>query len=187
MDKKILRDGIKQQLAAMSRPVYEQKSFQIARRLYALPEWQESNKIAVTISADFEVDTWQIIRSAWLAGKKICVPKCHPDTKAMYFYQLEKFEDLETAYAGLYEPIPQNTTLIDAKEIELMIVPGLLFNRKGFRVGFGGGYYDRFLSSYIGQTISLAFSIQLRPDIPVEGHDIPVQKVLTDSETILCS
>ena len=186
MDKKKLREMIKQQLAALSRPAYEQKSFQIAERLYALPEWKAAETVAITVSAAFEVDTWQIIRTAWLNGKKVCVPKCSRDTKEMQFYQLKKFSDLETVYAGLYEPIPEKTVPVDSKEIELMIVPGLLFNRAGFRIGFGGGYYDRFLSSYSGQTISLAFSIQLHEHLPVEKYDLPVQKILTDYETITC-
>ncbi|WP_050180846.1 5-formyltetrahydrofolate cyclo-ligase [Domibacillus robiginosus] len=186
MNKKKLRDEIKQQLASMSRPIYEQESFEIAARLYALPDWQNANMIAVTVSADFEVDTWQIIRSAWLAGKRVCVPKCYPGTKEMRFYQLNKFSDLETVYAGLYEPILQEKRYVNPKDIELMIVPGLLFNREGFRIGFGGGYYDRFLASYIGQTISLAFSIQIHPCIPVDHYDIPVQKIVTHQETIIC-
>ncbi|OES44368.1 5-formyltetrahydrofolate cyclo-ligase [Domibacillus iocasae] len=186
MNKKKMRETIKQQLTAMERPVYEQKSFDIAAKLYALAEWKQAKIIALTVSADFEVDTWQLIRFAWLNGKIVCVPKCSPDTKSMQFYQLERFSDLEKVYAGLYEPNPEKTTPIHSNELDLLVVPGLLFERKGFRIGFGGGYYDRFLSSYKGQTISLAFSIQLLEKLPVEKYDMPVQKIVTDKEIIIC-
>ncbi|WP_046178802.1 5-formyltetrahydrofolate cyclo-ligase [Domibacillus tundrae] len=186
MDKKEMRKMIKQRLAAMDRPVYEQKSFDIAAKMYALAEWKHAKTIAITVSADFEVDTWQLIRFAWLTGKIVCVPKCSPDTKSMQFYQLEKFSDLEKVYADLYEPNPEKATPIFSNQLDLVVVPGLLFDQKGFRIGFGGGYYDRFLSSYEGQTISLAFSIQLLETLPVEKYDLPVQKIVTDEEIIIC-
>ncbi|WP_046173833.1 5-formyltetrahydrofolate cyclo-ligase [Domibacillus indicus] len=186
MDKKQIRESIKQKLAAMERPVYEQKSFEAASKLYALAEWKKAKTVALTVSADFEVDTWQLIRSAWLGGKKVYVPKCHPADRTMQFHRLDRFSDLEKVYAGLYEPNPEKTVLIEPNQLDLVIVPGLLFERRGFRIGFGGGYYDRFLSSYEGQTISLAFSIQLSDTLPVEKHDLPVQKIVTEKEVIVC-
>lgn len=186
MDKKQLRAQVKQKLAVMEKPVYEQKCFDITAKLYALAEWEAASTIALTVSSPIEVDTWQIIRFAWLSGKTVYVPKCFPDTKKMDFYPLTNFADLEMVYAGLFEPTPHQTKAIKKEKIDLLIVPGLVFNRAGYRIGFGGGYYDRFLTDFKGQTISLAFSFQLSRSIPVEAFDLPVQKIVTEQEIIIC-
>jgi 5-formyltetrahydrofolate cyclo-ligase len=69
---------------------------------------------------------------------------------------------------------------VDASRIDLMIVPGLAYTREGYRLGFGGGYYDRYLQNYHGKTISLAFNEQLVPNFLVEEHDIPVSEIITN-------
>ena len=141
----------------------------------------------MTVSNFPEVDTWQLIREGWNQGKRITTPKCIPASKEMVFRQIQGFNELESAYFGLFEPIEQMTDEVVKDDIDLLIVPGLIFNRKGFRVGFGGGYYDRYLKGYEGATLSLAFSMQLRDQIPVESHDIPVGKIITEAAIIDCS
>ncbi|OMP67678.1 5-formyltetrahydrofolate cyclo-ligase [Domibacillus epiphyticus] len=187
MNKKQMRIEIKAQLSALEKPEYEQRCYLIAQRLYTLSEWKAADTIAITVSAPFEVDTWAIIRQAWMSEKKVCVPKCLPETKEMKFYMLSDFLELEKVYAGLYEPSPCKTKLVPCDKIDLVVVPGLLFNKKGYRIGFGGGYYDRFLAGYKGDTVSLACSFQLRDTVPIELHDFPVQKIVTDSCIINCS
>ncbi len=186
MDKKQMREAMKSKLAALEKPEYEQKCFEIAKRLYALAEWEKADVIAVTVSAPFEIDTWQIIRFAWISGKIVCIPKCDPETKQMKFFKIDNFTYLEKVYAGLYEPDPVKTSFVQPDKLHLLIVPGLLFNAQGYRIGFGGGYYDRFLSKFTGKTVSLAFSFQLQNNIPVETHDLPVQKIVTDKQVINC-
>jgi 5-formyltetrahydrofolate cyclo-ligase len=186
MNKKQMRINIKAKLSALEKTEYEQRCHRIAQHLYALPEWQQSDMVALTVSAPFEIDTWSIIRHVWMSGKKVCVPKCAPETKEMQFYLLSDFRELEKVYAGLYEPNPDKTIGISRDCIDFIIVPGLLFNENGYRIGFGGGYYDRFLPGFTGHTVSLAFSFQLSSDIPVESHDLPVQKVVTEEFVIKC-
>ncbi len=186
MEKKQMRLYIKKKLSTLVKTEYEQRCHRITQLLYALPEWRQSNVVALTVSAPFEVDTWSIIRHAWMNGKKVCVPKCEPLTKEMQFYLLSDFQELEKVYAGIYEPIIDKTSAISCECIDFMIVPGLLFNKNGYRIGFGGGYYDRFLPNFTGYTVSLAFSFQLSDDIPVEVHDLPVQKIVTDEFVIKC-
>lgn len=84
----------------------------------------------------------------------------------------------------MFEPKEHETDAVSKEEIDLVIVPGLLYNRAGYRVGFGGGYYDRFLKDYRGYTISLAFSFQLIDHLPHEEYDIPVGKMITEKEII---
>ena len=138
-----------------------------------------------TISKTPEVDTFQIIRKAWEQGKRIAVPKCEPKSRALEFRELKRFSQLETVYFGLYEPIVSETKSVDHEEIDLVVVPGLAYSKNGYRLGFGGGYYDRFLANYQGNTLSLAFQKQLVAELPVENHDLAVEKIITEAEVIL--
>ncbi|WP_404313851.1 5-formyltetrahydrofolate cyclo-ligase [Bacillus lumedeiriae] len=187
MEKQVVRRQVKEELSKMSKCTYEQLSFQIARQLFSLKEWKEAQTVAVTVSNVPEVDTWQIIRQGWMEGKKMVVPKCVPAERAMRFYELKSFTELEMVYFGLYEPNPSSTCLVDRAEMELILVPGLAFSRSGSRLGFGGGYYDRFLMGYEGKTAALAFSQQLLENLPREPHDVPVMKLITEDEMISCT
>jgi 5-formyltetrahydrofolate cyclo-ligase len=179
MNKKELRSLIIGELKKLSKPEYEQFSYEIANQLFAEELWGKSKTIGITISNYPELDTYQIIRKAWEQGKRIVVPKCHPKVKHMSFHELKQFTQLESVYYGLLEPIEAITKTVDKEEIDLLIVPGLAFTNEGYRLGFGGGYYDRFLPDYKGSTVSLAFPTQLKAKLPIEEHDIPVQKIIT--------
>ncbi|MFD2446060.1 5-formyltetrahydrofolate cyclo-ligase [Bacillus sp. CGMCC 1.16607] len=182
MNKKEYRIQVLNDLKKLSKPEHEQYSYEIACRLFEEPLWKEARMIGVTISNHPEVDTYQIIRKAWELNKIVVVPKCHPKEKQMSFHKISQFTQLETVYYGLFEPIINKTEKVEADQIDLLIVPGLAYNLQGYRLGFGGGYYDRFLTKYKGNTISIAFSIQLKDDLPIEEHDIPVSKIITNDK-----
>ncbi|KQL53540.1 5-formyltetrahydrofolate cyclo-ligase [Heyndrickxia shackletonii] len=182
MEKKEIRQKIVSDLKKLDKSTYEQHSFEIAKKLYQLPVWKKANTVALTISRPPEVDTWQIIRSGWLEGKRMVVPKCHPETKQMVFRQITSFTQLESVYFGLYEPKEDETDEVRQQELDLIIVPGVAFNFYGYRIGFGGGYYDRYLQHFNGETMSLAFSLQLCQVLPVEKHDIPVKAIMTEKD-----
>ncbi|EOR21697.1 MAG: 5-formyltetrahydrofolate cyclo-ligase [Niallia nealsonii] len=185
-EKKQFRTNMIKQLHKISKPQYEQMSYQIALQLYKDVSFTSANHIGITISKFPEVDTYQIIRTAWQLGKKVSIPKCDPATRQMTFRQLEHFNQLESVYSSLFEPIVEETEQTDPAQIDLLLVPGLAYSPKGYRLGFGGGYYDRFLQNYKGKTISLAFSMQLQKEIPKENHDLAVQKIITN-EGVLCT
>ena len=185
MEKSELRKKYKKSLDTLNRCTYEQNSYVISKRLKELKEFKEANTIAITISRFPEVDTWQIIRHLWDIGKQVVVPKCVPQTKEMVFKQITSFTQLESVYFGLYEPIDV-TSEIKKTDLDLIIVPGLAFTKQGYRLGFGGGYYDRFLLKYEGIKISLAFSEQIKENLPIEDHDIPVDIIITESNKIIC-
>ena len=107
--------------------------------------------IGVTISRFPEVDTQPIIEAAWKWENKIAVPKCIRETKEMDFRLLTSFDELETVYMDLLEPIVEQTESMGKEEIDLQIVPGVVFSNEGYRIGFGGGYYDRYLKDYKGR------------------------------------
>lgn len=180
--KKFLRSILQQDLQQKPQQQYENQSIQIATLLFGTEEWKYANTIAITISRPPEVDTYPIIHEAWRTGKTIVVPKCHKSTREMTFHIIHSFEELESVFFGLLEPIVSKTVVVDKGDIDLVIVPGLGYTTKGYRLGFGGGYYDRFLIDYKGKTLSLAFPEQIVPTLPIESHDIPVNKLITPGE-----
>jgi 5-formyltetrahydrofolate cyclo-ligase len=186
MNKKEMRISQLELLKGISPLEYEQKCFGVEQCLFRSGFWQNSKVVAVTVSRLPEVNTWNIIKRGWEEGKTICVPKCKPRTKELIFHQINSFQELETVFYGLFEPIPSITNPIHRDSIQSVIVPGLAFTEKGYRLGFGGGYYDRFLSGFKGHTLSLAFSEQLVRDLPVESFDIPVAEIITENGRIEC-
>jgi 5-formyltetrahydrofolate cyclo-ligase len=180
LEKKALRQQLKKKLSQLEKPDYEDLSFQIAQKLFHDEDWLNAHTVGITISNPPEVDTYQIIRKAWELGKTVVVPKCDPKHKRLHFRTLDRFSQLESVFFGLYEPIEAETDEVMSGEIDLLIVPGLAFTKDGYRLGFGGGYYDRFLTQYHGRTISLAFDLQIVACLPIEPHDLPVAKIITN-------
>lgn len=186
MDKLQLRMMMKEKLKLMTPDLYNIWSVQIAKKLYELDEWKNANVIGITISRGTEVYTRSIIEKGWQENKQMVVPKCDPVKKEMTFRILESFAQLEVIYFGLEEPIESKTKPVLPNEIELLIVPGLAFNEYGQRLGFGGGYYDRFLNRYNGNTIALAFQLQMVNSIPIEEHDRTIGMIITNEQVISC-
>ncbi|EIJ78865.1 5-formyltetrahydrofolate cyclo-ligase [Bacillus methanolicus PB1] len=182
--KQMIRKAVKAKLANIQKPEYEDKSYQIAQTLFSDPYWKDAKTVAITVSNPPEADTLQIIRKGWELGKKIAVPKCIPESKGMVFRTLTRFSELESSFFNLYEPIEGLTEAVSANEIDLMIVPGVAFTYDCYRIGHGGGYYDRYLTNFNGKTVSLAFEEQLIDRFQVEEHDIPVMKLITDKKVI---
>ena len=180
MEKASRRKEMTNRLKTMGLNEHQQKSAVIADFLMNENEFRKAEVIGLTVSAFPEVDTRQLIERCWQAGKRTAVPKCDPLTRAMTFRIIEDFSQLETVYMKLLEPIEDKTEEVNPEGIDLMIVPGVVYAPDGYRIGFGGGYYDRYLTRYAGPTVSLAFEEQLADSVPVEKHDIPVQRICTE-------
>ncbi|HWK23986.1 MAG TPA: 5-formyltetrahydrofolate cyclo-ligase [Ureibacillus sp.] len=187
MDKKFIRNQVRQSLQKIDSEQYKLSSLLIKERLLREPSILKGNTIAITISNKREVDTKEIIESLWGLKKKVVVPKCEPVDRSMNFYEIENFHQLENVYMDLQEPKPESSQLVKASQIDCIIVPGIVFDNKGYRVGYGGGYYDRYLTQFNGIMISLAFDIQLVMDVPKENYDIPVDLILTETKRIDCA
>ncbi|WP_377888490.1 5-formyltetrahydrofolate cyclo-ligase [Alkalihalobacillus sp. R86527] len=179
-----LRTEMKNRLKELSDGEKRKRDDQLLEQLFTYEPYKRANTIGLTIAMKKEVDTRKIIEHAWSAGKKVAVPKCEPKDKTMTFRYLRSWDELETVYFGLQEPKPELTEECTPEQIQLLIVPGLLFDERGYRIGFGGGYYDRFLQKYSNKTVSLAYGFQLVKEIPVEPFDLPVGALITD-ETIM--
>jgi 5-formyltetrahydrofolate cyclo-ligase len=181
-----LRKEMKRVLNLISEEQHEAHSTSIANALYETCLWKEARVIAATVSRNKEVNTKAIIERAWRDGKKVAVPKCNPTTSQMVFYEITNFSQLETVYYGLAEPIVEETVPVSKSSIDLLLVPGVVYSKNGYRIGYGGGYYDRYLTDYTGQKLSLAFDCQVVSEVPYESHDIPVEYILTEKELICC-
>ncbi|MBO0586501.1 5-formyltetrahydrofolate cyclo-ligase [Sporosarcina sp. E16_8] len=186
MSKEILKNQVFGALNNIKRTEHLIKSLVITDKVLASDEFRSADTIGVTISRYPEVDTRPLIEAAWAAGKRIAVPKCIHATRKMDFRLITTYDSLERVYMGLFEPIVDETLSVEKNEIDLQIVPGVVFSDEGYRIGFGGGYYDRYMSDYNGSTLSLAFAVQTSHRIPVEGHDIPVNKIVTEEKEITC-
>lgn len=180
-----LRKQIIEHMNSLSEERYTTLSEQIAFSLYAQKEWAEAKIIGITLSMENEVNTYPIIEKAWEEGKKVVVPKCNKGTRTMSFRQISNFDQLETVYMNLREPIPALTEEVGADDIDLQIVPGVAYTGRGERIGYGGGYYDRYLVHYKGKTLSLAYSFQMVEHIPVEPFDKNVEKIITEKGTMV--
>ncbi len=180
MSKNRLRTECLNLLADYPKDKRSKNTYHITDSLVNHALWKEQYIIAITLARYPEINTNAIIERGWADGKQIAIPKCRPKTREMDFYLYEEGMELETVYNGLLEPNPDKAKKVNPADIGLMIVPGLAFTPKGYRLGFGGGYYDRFLSAYSGVTVSIAFSEQVTDYLPVESFDVPVDWLLTD-------
>ncbi|WP_101844291.1 5-formyltetrahydrofolate cyclo-ligase [Halobacillus sp. Marseille-P3879] len=184
MKKQLLREQGKLILKSFSNNKKRLIEEKLHQQLFNSAAFKQSGSIATTVSLPGEWSTYPIIKHAWEEKKKVFVPKCDPRSKKMTFYHLTDFNQLETVFYGLKEPSPSKTTPVLKNDIDFILVPGLLFDRQGYRIGYGGGFYDRYLVDYQGRTASMLSKEQLIKSIPVETFDEPVQQLMIENEII---
>lgn len=182
--KKELRQTILRQLKNLPEDKRVQYTKTIHEKILNSSQWQTSQVIGLTISQGIEWDTHHLIQTAWKQNKKVVVPKVNPEKKRMDFYMIESFDQLEKVFYDLWEPKVGETQLVTYDDIELLVVPGLVFNSRGYRIGFGGGYYDRMLTQYKGVTLSQLCSQQWNEDWEVESFDQPIDILVSENEWI---
>ncbi len=152
----------------------------ILKKILILNAYKLSGFVFTYVSKDIEVDTYELIKQCWKDNKKVAVPKCKPDTKAMDFYIINSFNDLEKATFGLLEPITSKCEKPTGFSNSICIVPGFCFDNEGFRLGYGHGFYDRFLQNFQGTTIGVCYSDSIIAKLPHGRFDRPVDILLTD-------
>lgn len=177
--KKAVREQIIADLTSMPDDIRHFQAGTLYERLTTSPEWDRSQTVAVTLSNGFELDTRPIIEAAKQARKQVVVPKTFSSDRTMIFVPLTDSTNLAESNFGILEP--ENGTPVPKDHIDLVVVPGLGFTKKGERLGFGGGYYDRYLADYQGRTVTVAFDAQLfdKPTWKVHEHDVLVQHIIT--------
>lgn len=181
LTKKELREKILKLLKQQRCEERQLKSLEILAKLFNIKEFQRSSNILFYLSIDGEVNTIPMITQAQQLGKTIALPKVNTLTREIIPVKVSSLEnDLETGAYGIQEPKHFELNRLSLQDIDLVIVPGVAFDRKNNRLGRGGGYYDRFLKTLSANipTIGLAFDIQMVDHIPQEEYDLPVSKVL---------
>ena len=172
--KKSLRKQVLQELKALSKEKKEVMGAWLTEQLLLHPFYKEAKTIATYLSFPHEFQTARLIEEAQKDGKTILIPKTYPHGKMDFvLYEPEK---LERNSFGLLEP-QGKTIVFEPSQIDLIHVPGLAFNPSGYRIGYGGGYYDRYLEHFPGNTISTLYPCQIQ-DFHPDPHDIPVEEVL---------
>jgi 5-formyltetrahydrofolate cyclo-ligase len=181
MDKARTRQEIKNRLIHLDPQARVEKSKQICRNLTSMEEFRKAATVMMYLSTAYEVDTTAAILHCWQQGKTVVVPKVSWQQRHMIPVEINSLEaGIATGTYGLRNPTTGRP--MPAEDIDLIVTPLLAFDKKGNRLGRGGGYYDRFLASEGLRAIicGLAFSEQMVDDVPTEAHDVPLEFVVTE-------
>lgn len=175
MDKTALRAEIRARKRAMTSEEIERRSERLAGLFAASEAYRNATTIYGYMPYNQEVRTVPMLERALCDGKRVAVPKCYGDE--MRFIYMEDLSRVEKGYAGIPEPIEDEPVADD--ETALVLMPGLAFDAQGHRIGYGGGFYDKFLAREPNHpTIALCYDFQMRPKLETEQFDIPVDTVL---------
>lgn len=172
-----MRDYLKAQRGRLTYKKRQDKSLKIMENLLTLLEGKEN--IAIYINTKDEVNTIDFV--PYLLNNYKTISSSITD-ETMAFYKIENVKQLTPGYRGILEPLPN--TLIEKDDIEVIVVPMLGYDKHCNRMGYGGGFYDRYLEDFKGIKIGLAFAEQTYPLLPTNKYDVKMDYVVTDREII---
>ena len=177
MDKSQIREIIKSKKNTLTKDQIITYSNQITSKLVEQLEYKVSDTVFCYINFNQEVVTRELIEKSWNNNKRVAVPKVE-DNK-MEFYYITEWNNLEKGYYNIYEPTTDYKARLDCNT--LMILPGLAFDIHRNRIGYGGGFYDRYLQNRKEiSKIAIAYDFQIFDSIPYENTDIKPDKIITD-------
>lgn len=159
---------------------------EIAERFFKSYVYKRTHQVFIYVSTPIEVDTLNIISHAAKDGKRIACPRCVDGTREMEFYYIDSIDDLEPGTFGVLEPKAEKNRLVTDFSDGVCVVPGLAFDSGGFRLGYGKGYYDRFLSGYKGFTCGLCYLENVVKYLPHGRFDRHVGLLITESFSRRC-
>lgn len=184
MDKREIRKQMISRRDAISESERVELSARIAERLFAMIEYKNAKQILSYVSFRSEVITDEINKRIIADGKKLYLPKTYVKEQEMRFFRVEDPKaDLVSGAMGIMEPVEDFGKEYESDEDTLVIMPGVAFDDAGNRLGYGGGFYDRFLAENPGladRTVMLAYSVQRADKIPAEKTDLKPKLLLTD-------
>lgn len=185
MSKEALRSTFRVRRSALSKEERARADLRIASRLLELSEVVRADCVFTYLSFGSEVDTRFVITRCWEMGKRVCLPRCAAGF-TLTWHAVEDLDHLVRSRFGMEEPAAGAPQAQPAGSVySVALVPGLAFDRRGFRLGYGGGYYDRFLPAFSGVSIGLCRSDLLSDELPsLSEYDYPVDLVVTDDEAI---
>lgn len=181
--KKDIRTQVKKYRKEATADQIEKNSQLICKKFLELQEYRQADTIFAYVDCKNEVQTRNVIRQCWIDGKKVAVPKVFG--QIMKYYYIHSFDDLEAGYFGIMEPKDDKLQEADCPEA-LMILPGVAFDVKRHRVGYGGGFYDRYLEAHSKmKKVAFAFEFQMFEEVPYEKFDIQPEKIITEKRIII--
>ena len=181
MDKKEIRKIVKLKKSKLSNREVLVYSHKVCEKFLAQDFYKKADVIYPYLAYNTEIVTDEIIEQAWRDGKKVAVPKVLDDG-LMEFYYIDSFDGISEGYCGIPEPAGG---IVAKDEKVLILMPGLAFDREHNRIGYGGGFYDRYLERYADTNftkVSLAYDFQIFDALEVEEHDQKIDAVITEDE-----
>lgn len=154
----------------------EEKELQAQQK--AIKQLSEFNRIFCYVSTNYELETLNLISK--LEDKEIAVPRV--TNGEMQAVLVNEVDEMEGSFKGIPQPGEKEGLVLNKRTLDAVIVPGLAFDVSGSRIGYGGGYYDRYLEGYKGEKIGLCFEEQILPNLPQDNWDIKMDQVITNSE-----
>lgn len=188
-DKKILRKEILEKRNNIDLVKKEEMDKKILNQFYESKYYKQAEKIFIYISYDSEINTKVIINKALKDNKKIYVPRTEFKTRHMDAVGITSLDNLIESKYGILEPSIEEL-YIDPSELDLIVVPGVAFDRNGGRMGYGAGFYDRYFKKINKQNINkivklaLAYELQMLDKVPMNTQDVPVDFIITENEFI---
>lgn len=171
-----------QRREALDPAVAAERSLEISRLIHWHPLYREAKQVLVTMPHRHEVDLRPLMEWAWQEEKEVILPRTSKEQRALHLYRVRGLDELTPGAYGIMEPVGLPHTEVKAAEVDLALVPGVAFDRRGYRLGYGGGYFDRFFAG-VGEemiTLGVAYAFQIVPTVFPEVHDIPMAGVMTE-------
>ena len=185
--KALIRRDLIARRAAVSTQERVEWSERIQARLLTLPLWRQAQRVLAYCSMPKEVQTSGILEAALRDGKRLFLPRCRPGLAHFETVEVRNLPtDLEPGpLRNLMQPLASLPTVSAENGFDLVLAPGVAFDRQGYRIGFGAGMYDRFFDANpLPHRLALAFCFQVVDRIPVAPHDLPVHGILTEEGLI---
>ncbi len=177
--KQKMREEVKAQRREMQPQEKQALDAGVLANVRKMREYKSCNTVFIYVSTSIEVDTRNIIEMAWEDGKRVAVPRCIPETRQMTFHYITSFEDLFPGTFSVLEP-SEDAPLADNYDKSLMLVPALIIDKYGYRLGYGKGYYDRYISKYNGLTAGLCYISNIKNKIFHGRFDKKLDYIITE-------
>lgn len=188
-DPRAEKDELRKRFLKMRRALThaETRSGHIRQFVESLDAYKAAPKILTYVSKPDEVDTHGLIECELERDRQVYVPAASQDGNLAWF-RLHSLADLTPSRYGVLEPRPEDTMdpIATFPDTSVVLVPGVVFSRSGFRIGHGGGYFDRFLANFLGVPVGLAFACQVTDNLPRDPHDQPVRWLITEEGVVDC-
>lgn len=185
IEKKELREKYLKIRSNINSTITKRDSEIISKKIISHHLFQKARNIMIYLPFKNEVDIKIVIESAWDKNKQVLAPKIEPSIKKINPYIIKSWNDLELGFYQIYEPKDDDKNPFPIEEIELVLVPGVAFDKNGYRLGYGGGYFDRFFDQFNipPYRLAVAFDFQVVDQIPIFSHDIPMNEIITEKKS----